>query len=317
MNSGVVGAIGRRLIQVIPVIILATITVFGLLQLVPGDPALTLAGEYATEQRVAEIRQLYGLDRPLIEQYLTWLWNAAQGDLSRSLLSRVPVLEEILYRAPNTFVIVFGAVLISIIVGVPLGIWSATRSGQFTDTVITTTSSVGIALPNFWLGMILVSYFSLQMGWLPASGSAPSGSGLGEIFRYAALPAAALAAGGIAEVTRQTRSALIEVLNSQYVRTLRAKGLSPRALLLKHGLRNIGVTLLTVLGLLINRTLGATVVIEAVFAIPGLGNLVVQSAITKDFPVVQGVVLVLVLVVIAVNLIVDVLYSVVDPRISR
>lgn len=310
-------AISRRLLQVVPVIILATLTVFSLIQLVPGDPAITLAGDYATPERVEEIRKFYGLDRPLYEQYLSWLYNAMQGDLSRSLLSRVPVMEEILYRAPNTLVIVTGAVLISILIGVPAGIWAATRSGRPGDAVITTTSSIGIALPNFWLGMILVSLFSLQLGWFPVSGSAPADASLGTIIRYAALPSVALAAAGISEVARQTRSAMIEVLSSQYVRTLRAKGISSKALLFKHGLRNIGVTLLTVLGLLINRTLGATVVIEAVFAIPGLGNMIVQAAITKDFPVVQGVVMAMVVLVIAVNLLVDILYSVIDPRVAR
>jgi peptide/nickel transport system permease protein len=317
MSKSTLRAISLRLLQTMPVIILATLTVFGLLQLVPGDPAVTLAGDYATPERIAEIRQLYGLDQPFLIQYFHWLLNVVQGDLSRSLLSRVPVLQEIVYRFPNTLVIVVGAILLSVVIGVPLGIWSATKAGTLTDAIITTSSSVGIALPNFWLAMILVAFFSLGRGWFPVSGSAPSGSDIAAIVQYATLPAVALAAGGIAEVTRQTRSALIEVLSSQFVRTLRAKGLSSRSLLLKHGLRNVGVTLLTVLGLLVNRTLGATVVIEAVFAIPGLGSLVVQSAIAKDFPVVQGVVLVMVLMVVFVNLVVDILYSVVDPRIAK
>lgn len=308
--------IGRRLLQIAPVIVLATFVVFGLLQLVPGDIAVTLAGENATDARIAQIRQTYGLDQPFLVQYGHWLWNAVHLDLSRSYLSNEPVLDQILHRFPTTLLIVAVALLISLIVGIPLGIAAATRPGSRLDTVVTSFASLGVALPNFWLAMILVATFALTWNIFPATGSVAFGKDPAKALQHAALPAFALAAGGIAEVARQLRSALIEILSSQYVRTLHAKGLSPTLILWKHGLKNVSVTLLTVVGLLVNRLLGATVVVEAVFAIPGLGSLIVQAAIAKDFPVVQGVVFAMVLVVILTNLLIDVLYSLLDPRVS-
>jgi peptide/nickel transport system permease protein len=309
--------IGRRMLQILPVIVLATFVVFGLLQLVPGDIAITLAGENATDQRVAEIRRLYGLDQPFFVQYASWLWNAAHGDLARSILSGEPVLDSILRRFPNTLLIVGLALSLSLLIGVPLGIIAATRPGSRTDAFVTGLASLGVAVPNFWLAMILVATFALTYNWFPATGSSPLSADAGKALRHAALPSIALAAGGIAEVARQLRSSLVEVLSSQYVRTLHAKGLSPGLILWKHGLKNVGVNLLTVIGLLVNRLLGATVVIEAVFAIPGVGSMVVYAAIHKDFPVIQGVVLAMVLIVITLNLLIDVLYTVLDPRVSH
>jgi peptide/nickel transport system permease protein len=306
----------RRAAQVIPVLILATLVVFLLLHLVPGDPAVTLAGENATEEHIAEIRHFYGFDQPLAVQYLHWLANAAQGDLSHSLISSESVRTSILQHFPATLLIVGLAMLLSIAVGVPLGILAATHQGGPIDTAVTSLASLGVALPNFWLAMILVGWFALQLNLLPATGAAALTEDPVSALRHAILPAVALSAGGIAEVVRQLRSALLEVLSSQFVRTLYAKGLPPRLILWKHVLRNVGVTLLTVLGILFNRLLGATVVVEAVFAIPGMGSLIVQAAIAKDFPVVQGVVFAMVLVVILTNLLIDVLYSMLDPRVS-
>jgi peptide/nickel transport system permease protein len=309
--------IGNRLLQIVPVIVLATFIVFSLLQLVPGDPAVTLAGDSATPQRIAEIRQLYGLDKPFLVQYGTWLGNAAQGNLSKSLLSGEPVRDTIEQRLPNTLLIVAGSLLLSLLIGVPLGMAAALRPESRLDRIVTTISSFGVAIPSFWLGMMLVSVFALSLHWLPATGAVSISEDPWGALRHALLPSIALSAGGIATIAQQLRSALGEVLSSQNVRTLRAKGLSPATILWKHGLKNVSVPLLTVTGLLINRLLGATVVIEAVFAIPGTGSLVVNAAIGKDFPVVQGVVLTMVILVIVVNLVVDGLYTFLDPRVSR
>jgi peptide/nickel transport system permease protein len=307
----------RRLIQVVPVIILATFIVFGLMKLIPGDVAVTLAGDNATDARIAEIRHLYGLDRPFLVQYADWLWKAAHGDLAQSLLSGESVLDGILRCFPNTLVIVVVALLLSLAIGIPLGMLAAVKPGGRLDAAVMGFASVGVAIPNFWLAMILVSYFALSYNWFPATGSVPvTEDFLGALY-HAILPAIALAAGGVAEVARQLRSSLVEILSSQHVRTLHAKGLSPAAILWKHGLKNVAVNLLTVIGLLANRLLAATVVVEAVFAIPGMGNLIVHAAIQRDFPVVQGVVFAMVLVVIAINLLIDVLYSIVDPRIAE
>ena len=321
MDSAKIGrkvrGVSSRFVQVLPVVVLATVIVFGLLQMVPGDPAMALAGEQATEERIQQIRELYGFDQPFLVQYWNWLSHALHGDLSRSLLSGESVTRLIAQSFPHTLTIVFIALAVSLLVGVPLGILTATRSGTRTDATISALSSVGVALPNFWLAMILVTFFALRLHWLPATGAGQIGEDFWDAIRHAILPALALAAAGIAEVARQLRSALLEVLSSQYVRTLRAKGLSEARILWQHGLKNTGVNLLTIIGLLFNRMLGGTVVIEAVFAIPGMGSLIVRAAVNKDFPVVQGVVLSMVLVVVLTNFIIDMLYSVLDPRVEK
>jgi peptide/nickel transport system permease protein len=309
--------LASRLAQMLPVALLATFIVFGLLQLVPGDPAVTLAGENATVERVAQIRAQYGLDRPLLVQYGNWLGNALQGDLSRSLLSGVDVGAAIARRLPDTLLVVVMALVFSFAIGVPLGIAAAVRTGSAADAAVSGLAALGVAMPNFWLAMILISVFAMDLGWLPATGSANLASEPVEALRHALLPAIALCSSGVAEVARQLRGGLVEYLNSPAVRTLRAKGLPYRAILWRHGVRNVSVTLLTVGGLLFNRMLGATVVIEAVFAIPGIGTLVVEAARNKDFPVVQGVVLLLVGMVILTNMLVDFLYAWVDPRVER
>jgi peptide/nickel transport system permease protein len=309
--------IGRRVLQFVPVVLLATIVVFGLIQLIPGDIAITLAGENASAARIEEIRVLYGLDHSFIARYWTWLTGVAQGNLSQSLLASKPVLDLILERFPATLLVVAGAISLSLVVGVPLGVVAAVRARGPVDTVVMAMSSVGVALPNFWLAMILVYWLSLTWNLLPATGMPSIADDPGDAVRHAVLPAIALGASGVAEVARQVRSALVDVLTSDYVRTLRAKGLARWRVLWQHGLKNIGVTLLTVISLLINRLLGATVVVEAVFAIPGIGSLLVYSAINKDFAVIQGIALTLVLIVILVNLATDILYLAVDPRIGR
>ena len=308
--------IGRRLLQAVPVVVLATIIVFGLLKLVPGDVAITLAGDNASDERIAEIRHVYGLDRPFLVQYGAWLWNAVHGDLSKSLVSGEPVITSIARSFPNTLLIVALALLIALVIGIPLGIAAASRPGSALDKTIMAIASVGVAIPNFWLAMILVAVFALGYNWFPATGSVPLSQDPWQALMHAILPAIALAAGGIAEVSRQLRSSLVDILSSQAVRTLHAKGLSPAAVLWKHGLKNVSVNLLTVISLLANRLLAATVVVEAVFAIPGMGNLIVNAALHRDFPVVQGVVFAMVIVVVGINLLADVLYSVLDPRIA-
>ena len=307
----------NRILHLAPVALLATFFVFGMLYLVPGDPAVTLAGENATPQHIEDIRTLYGLDRPVVVQYADWLNHVAHGNLSVSLLSGEPVAGEIAHRLPNTLLIVAGALGLSILVGVPLSIAAALRPGSRFDRWSMAIASSGVSIPSFWLAMALVSVFALGFHWFPATGATSLSDGVGEALRHIALPAVALSANGIATIARQLRTAFAETLAAPYVRTLRAKGLSPAAILWKHCLKNVSVPLLTVIGLLANRLLGATIVIEIVFAIPGIGSMVVNAAINKDFPVVQGVVLVTVALVIAINLMVDGLCRLLDPRIAR
>lgn len=306
-----------RVLQVVPVVIIATLVVFLLLQLVPGDPAITLAGENASAEQIEQIRALYNLDQPLLVQYGQWLLNAMQGDLARSLMSGEEVTRLILQNLPPTLLIVSCAMTMSLAIGIPLGVLSAIHRGGLVDTIATAFASLGIALPNFWLGMILINFLALQNNIFPATGAGSLFEDPLNALWHAFLPALALAAGGVAEIVRQLRSALLEVLDSQHVRTLHAKGLSPARIVWLHAMKNVSTTLLTVTGLLFNRLLGATVVIEAIFAIPGIGSLIVRSAIAKDFPIVQGVVFAMVLLVILGNLIIDILYPIFDPRVAR
>ena len=308
--------IGSRLVQSLPVILLATFIVFSLLKLLPGDIAVTLAGDNASDARIAEIKSLYGLDRPFLVQYGTWLLDALRGDLSRSLLTGEAVANSIGRAFPNTLLIVTIALFLALFTGIPMGIIAAIKPGGWVDKLVSLIASFGVAVPSFWFAMILVAEISLKLNWLPATGARSFSTAPVDAIRHALLPAIAIAAYGMAEVARQLRGSLLEVLSSQFVRTLHAKGLSMWAILWKHGLKNVGVNLLTIISLLVNRMLAATVVVEAVFAIPGMGSLIVRGAIQRDFPIVQGVVFAMVVVVISVNLITDLLCAAVDPRID-
>jgi peptide/nickel transport system permease protein len=312
-----VKVVGSRLLQALPVMLLATFMVFSLLKLVPGDIAVTLAGENASDARIAEIQKLYGLDQPFLVQYGTWLANALQGDLSQSLLSGEKVATSIARAFPNTRLIVAIALVLSLITGIPMGIVAAIKPNGWVDKFVSMVASLGVAIPVFWLAMILVAEISLRLNLLPATGTRPFLTSPWEAMRHALLPAIAIAAYGMADVARQLRGSLLEVLSSQYVRTLHAKGLSMSKILWQHGLKNVSVNLFTIISLLVNRMLAATVVVEAVFAIPGMGSLIVRGAIQRDFPIVQGVVFAMVVAVILVNLITDLLCAAVDPRIEQ
>jgi len=307
--------LGRRLAQALPVLFLATFFAFGLLKLVPGDIAVTLAGDNATDARIAEIRQIYGLDRPFIVQYGSWLWRVVQGDFSKSLLTGEAVGTALARCLPATLLIVALATAFSVLLGIPLGLLAASARGRWLDSAIMTLGSLGIAIPNFWLAMLLISLLAMQNPWFPVTGAVPLLQDPWAALHHAVLPALALAALGVAEISRQLRGILIELLASQQMRTLRAKGLHPWTIMCKHGLRNAGIDLLTVVTLLVNRMLAATVVVEAVFAVPGMGSLIVNAALQRDFPVVQGVIVVMVVLVLLINLGADMLYGLIDPRV--
>ena len=306
----------RRLLQAVPTLVLVSFVSFLILHIGPGDPALLLAGEFPTEESIGEIRQLYGFDRPLLEQYGSWAWQLLHGDLGLSLQSREPVTQLIMNRLPHTLLIVCYAMVIAFVVGSALGIAAAARRGGLVDRVATGFATVADALPYFWVAMLLVSFFALDHQWFPATGAvALSEDPLAAIWT-ATLPALALSISGIAQITRQLRAAMIGVLASPHVRALRAKGLSPAAILWKHGMKNVGVTLITVVGLVFSGKIGGTLLTETVFAIPGTGSALVQAAINKDYFVVQGLILMLSLLVFLVNLAVDLLYAVLDPRVE-
>jgi peptide/nickel transport system permease protein len=310
----VLRSILKRLLAVIPTLILASILTFALLKLIPGDPAIVVAGENATPARLTEIRQQMNLDDSLPEQYWRWASGALHGDLGTSLFTPTGVTDTIKARLPATLQIAIGALLLSVLIGIPLGFVAGWRPDGAVDRVARTISTVGIGIPNFWLGMLLVTLFALHLEWLPAVGFHGITDGPSTAAKYVILPAIALGAASIAETTRQTRSAVLEVRGRDFVRTLRAVGL-PNRTVFKHVAKNISVPVITVIGLQASRLLGATVIVEAVFGINGVGSLVVDSVGHRDYPMVQGVVIVMALMILAVNLLVDVSYRVLDPRI--
>jgi len=248
-------------------------------------------------------------------QYWSWLSDAVTGDLGTSLWTRQPVLDVIVERLPATLQVVGLSIVIAVLIGVPAGVLAALWPNSIRDRSVTGISTLGVAIPNFWLGMMLIYVFGLSLGWLPVSGFRGISSGPGQFLEHAILPAFAMATVGAAEITRQLRASLLDIMASDYVRTARAKGLPRREILVQHAFRNAGVTLLTIVGLLANRMVGATVVVEAVFAIPGAGSMVVEAVRQRDYPLIQGMVLVLAVIVLLNNTIVDLLYRRIDPRI--
>jgi len=311
----IVRVIGVRLLSMVPTLILATAVVFLLQRLIPGDAAQAIAGEYATAEQVEQIRQRLGLDQPFLVQYWNWVSGAFTGNLGNSLHTGEPILPLILDRLPTTMLVATGALLIAVAVGVPLGVWAASNAGTRIDRLFTGVSTLGIAVPNFWLGMLLVLLFATTLGWFPATGGADPLRDPAGALRSAVLPSIALGAVGAAEVSRQVRSAMIENLSSDFVRTHRAKGLSQASIIWRHALKNSSLPLATVIGLQVGTFLGSAVAIEAVFGLSGIGSLVVTATNQRDYPLIQGIVFVLALLVLAATLIVDIAYRILDPRI--
>jgi peptide/nickel transport system permease protein len=308
--------LGRRLIAVVPLVLIVTVLVFSLILLLPGDAAVALVGlDNASEQNLAAIRERLGLDRPLWVQYGRWLGRVARGDFGTSFRTGEPVAESLRQRLPVTLGLSVAATALGLVVGCPLAVVAAYRRGSVLDAVARGTAALGVAIPNFWLGSMLVLLLALQMRWLPATGYASVLEEPWTATRHLILPTLTLGASAIAEVTRQLRAGLLETLATDYVRTARAKGLGDRAVVARHALRNALIPIVTVAALTINRIIGATVVVESIFAIPGLGRLNLESVLNRDFPTLQGAVLVMALIVIAINLLADVAYGWVDPRI--
>jgi peptide/nickel transport system permease protein len=311
----VAGFLGRRLLAVIPLLLIVTAIVFSLILLLPGDAAVALVGmDNASEETIAAIRTRFGLDQPLYVQYARWLGRALHGDLGVSLRTSEPVLGAILDRLPITLGLALASTAVGVLVGMPLAVIAAHRGGMV-DTLARGIAALGVAMPNFWLGGLLVLVVALELRWLPATGYVSPMEDPLLALQHFALPTITLAASAVAEVTRQLRSGLLDTLASDYIRTARAKGLGETVIVSRHALRNALIPLVTIAALTVNRIIGATVVVESVFALPGLGRLNLESVLNRDFPTLQGSVLVMALIVIAINLVSDVAYGVVDPRI--
>lgn len=297
----------RRGMDVILTLFGVSIVIFMIIRLVPGDPARLIVGTEATEADVANIRRQLGLNAPLPVQYLRYVGALAKGDLGRSLRNRQPVTALLRARLPNTLTLAGASLAVTLVIGVGAGMLAAIRRGTAFDTASMVVALIGVSMPGFWLGLILIFFFAVRLGWLPTSGAGG--------IKHLILPAVTLGVGNAAIIARLTRANLLEVLHQEYIRTARAKGLHPRSVLVGHAMRNAIIPTLTVLGLQWGTLLAGSVVIETVFAWPGVGRLLVDSVAVRDYPVIQACVLLFALVFMLTNLLVDVAYAFLDPRI--
>lgn len=309
------GYILRRLLATIPVMGVVAIVVFLLLHLTPGDPAAIIAGDYARPEDIARIRANLGLDRPLHIQFFSWVGNVLRGDLGTSIFSNLPVSKLIGQRLEPTVALSISTIIFAIIVAVPMGVIAAWRAGSWLDRSVMGFAVLGFSVPVFVVGYVLMYIFSLKLGWFPVQGYSPIAEGFGPFLRSIALPTLALGIVYIALIARITRASVMEVLSEDYIRTAKAKGLSNTSLLLGHALRNAAVPIVTIIGIGVALLIGGVVVTESVFNIPGLGRLTIDAVLRRDYPIIQGVILVFSGVYVFVNLVIDILYTFLDPRI--
>ncbi|MGQ0569436.1 MAG: ABC transporter permease [Armatimonadota bacterium] len=297
----------KRLLLTIPVLFGVAFVVFAMVRVIPGDPAQIIAGEAATKEFVEAIRKDLGLDRPLLAQFASFTGNLLRGDLGRSIRSRAPVAIELWARIPNTLQLTLAGLLVAVGVGVTAGVVSAVRPYSLVDTGVMLVALAGLSMPVFWSGLMLILIFAVRLGWLPAVGT---GS-----LAHLVLPAVTLGGATAAIIARMTRSSMLEVLRSDFIRTARAKGLAEPSVVNRHAFRNALIPVITVVGLQMGTLLSGAVLTESVFAWPGVGRLLIEGILARDYPIVQASVLVVALAFVLVNLAVDVLYAVVDPRI--
>jgi peptide/nickel transport system permease protein/oligopeptide transport system permease protein len=297
----------KRLLSTLPVLLGISLLLFFMLRMLPGDPAQVLAGQMASPEDIKLIRHQLGLDRPIIVQYGLFLSRLVRFDLGRSARTQSPVTREIWARLPNTMLLAVAAITLACLFGIPAGIMSASRPYTWIDYLFTSMSLFGISMPVFWLGLMLVVIFSIVLHWLPAGGT---GS-----WKHIILPSFTLAAFVVAFITRMTRASMMEALSQDYTTTARSKGLKEQVVIVKHALKNALIPIITVVGLQFGLLLGGAVLTETVFAWPGIGRLIVDSILARDYPVIQGTILIFGLLYILVNLVVDIIYAFIDPRI--
>ena len=305
----------RRIVATIPVMAVVALFVFSLLYIAPGDPAAIIAGDQATPEQIDRIRQSLGLDRPFLVRFGEWFWQILHGDLGTSIFTNLPVSTLIAQRIEPTLSLMTITLLLSVAVAVPIGVLAAWKAGTWIDRVIMAFAVFGFSVPVFVVGYLLAYVFALQLGWLPVQGYTPISQGLWPWLENLILPSIALGCVYIALIARITRASMLEVLQQDYIRTARAKGLAQGSILFIHALKNASVPIVTVIGIGIALLIGGAVVTESVFAIPGLGRLTVDAILRRDYPVIQGVVLLFSFVYVLVNLAIDLLYTLLDPRI--
>lgn len=308
--------IARRFVSLIPVLFLVSLAVYGLMTLVPGDAAVQLAGGVnATEERIEQVRAELGLNDPFFVQYGRWLGDAVRFDFGESLASGQSVSSDILNRLPVTLSIALGAVVFGVLIGVPAGIFAGMKAGTRADRGLIFGTTLGIAIPNFWLAMVLILIFAVNLGWFPAVGFTRLTESPWDWFRSLVLPSAALGTFVAASLARQLRGELADVMQRSYVRTAWAKGGSARLVVGKHALKNAAIPAVTVLGLQLGALIGGTVILEQIFSIPGLGTYLLQAVTTSDMPVIMGVTTVFVLVFVTMSLLVDISYGLLNPKV--
>jgi peptide/nickel transport system permease protein len=307
---------GRRLLGVFPVLLVVGVFVFALLHLTPGDPAVIIAGEQATAEDVARIRDSLKLDRPLVEQFVIWAGNVLRGDLGVSIYSNQPVTALLGQRFEPTLSLAITTLIFKCLIAVPLGVLAAWRAGMMADRAIMLFAVLAFSFPVFWVGYALVLFFSVKLGWFPVQGFRSITAGVLPFLHHITLPTISLGLLQTALLARITRATTLEVLNQDYIRMARAKGLPGRQVLFVHALRNASVPIVTTIGLGTATMLGGAVVTESVFGLPGLGRLTVDAIMTRDYPVIQGLILVFAAAYVLINLLVDLLYVKLDPRIN-
>jgi peptide/nickel transport system permease protein len=305
----------RRLLSAIPVLFIVSLISFGLMRLIPGDPAAAIAGIAATPSQIEQLRRDLGLDEPLLMQLLHYYQGLLQGDFGKSLLLGKGVLAATMERLPVTIGLSLYALVLTLLIGVTSGIIAALRQNTWVDQVAMMIAMLGISIPNFFLGLLMIIFFAVQLGWLPSGGYVPfSQDPLGWL-RSTTMPAISLALLQAGLLARITRSGMLEVLRQDYVRTARAKGLPERQVILKHALANALIPIVTVIGIIISLLLSGAVVTEALFSLPGMGQLLTQAVLSRDYPMVQGGLLLVTTFLVVVNVLVDILYALIDPRV--
>jgi len=307
--------IARRLLATLPVMAVVGIAVFMLLHLTPGDPAVVIAGDYARPEDIEKIRERLGLNEPLHVQFFSWAGAVLSGDLGTSIFSNLPVSKLIGQRLEPTLALAIATIIFAILVAVPMGVVAAWKAGTMTDRLIMVFAVLGFSVPVFVIGYAMMWLFSITLGWFPVQGYKPIADGFWPFLRSITLPTVALGIIYVALIARITRASMLEVLTEDYMRTARAKGLDNNALLIRHALRNASVPIVTIIGIGIALLIGGVVVTESVFNIPGLGRLTIDAVLRRDYPIIQGVILIFSAAYVIVNLLIDLSYTVLDPRI--
>lgn len=306
----------RKVLLMLPVLFLVSIILFTLMEVLPGDAAYGL-GSDVSDEYIQQFREEHGLDKPAYVRYLDWVTNMLKGDFGVSLISELPIIDRIKVRFPVTLELTLLSMIVAVVIAIPAGILSAVKRNTLTDYLTSVLAMVGVTIPPFWLGMLMVLLFSITLGWLPASGYVELTESVSENLTRMIMPALALGTQFAATVTRQTRSAFLETLDQDYIVTAKAKGLPQRVVIWKHALRNALIPIVTTIGMQTGRLFGGAVVIETVFALPGIGREIVNSILLRDYPVVMALIMIVAFIVIVINTLIDIIHGLIDPRISQ